>query len=158
MARPLRASEERQGPPQQCLADDAPEDGGRGGSLRRQLGTYSGTPGMNTLAIVLWVAAQAGVEPYRLKPLEFPPENTAQRVSGELTRIDAFRRSGELRVDGSGESREFALLPFGNAAYLGAEADLRELPIGTHVTVLLYADQKGQPTRASNLLDDFSMS
>jgi hypothetical protein len=113
---------------------------------------------MSSLAILLWVAAQAGVEPYRLKPLEFPPENAAQRVSGELTRVDAFRRAGELRVDGSGESREFVLLPFGNAAYLGAEADLRELPIGTHVTVLLYADQKGRPTRASNVLDDFSLS
>ncbi|HLY74996.1 MAG TPA: hypothetical protein VKU80_12825 [Planctomycetota bacterium] len=113
---------------------------------------------MSLLGSLVLIAAQVAGEPYRVKPLEFPPENAARRITGDLVKVDAIRRAGELRVDGSGELKEFTLLPFGNATYLNAEADLRDLAIGLHVTVLLYADAAGAVTRASNVMDDISVA
>lgn len=93
---------------------------------------------------------------YRLKPLEFPPARSEHRRAGDLMSVDIVRRAGEIRVDGTGEILDFLLLPFGSATRLGAEADLRDLPLGAHVAVWLYQDPQGAFTLASKVEDDAS--
>jgi len=113
---------------------------------------------------------------FQLKAGEFPPEGSAHAVSGELIAIDHVNRTGMLRPDRDdtqrrGEwdiARPFVMLPYGSLSYHGAPAELRDIPIGTHLHGQFYADpqlapmKKGQPpppatfTRAIKLEDDFS--
>ncbi len=113
---------------------------------------------------------------FQLKQSEFPPEGSAHAVSGELIAIDHVNRTGTLRPDRDDTQRRgdwdiprpFVLLPFGSLSYRGAPAELRDIPIGTHLHGQFYADpqkvapKKGQPlppatfTRAIRLEDDFS--
>jgi hypothetical protein len=113
---------------------------------------------------------------FQLKPGEFPPEGSAHAVSGELIALDHVNRTGLLRPDRDDTQRRgdwdiarpFVMLPFGSLSYHGAPAELRDIPIGTHLHGLFYADpvktppKKGQPpapatfTRAIRLEDDFS--
>ncbi len=113
---------------------------------------------------------------FQLKASEFPPEGSAHTVSGELIALDHVNRTGLIRPDRDdtqrrGEwdiARPFVMLPFGSLSYHGAPAELRDIPIGTHLHGQFYADpqqaptKKGQPappatfTRVLKLEDDFS--
>lgn len=113
---------------------------------------------------------------FQLKPGEFPPPGSAHAVSGELIALDHVNRTGLIRPDRDDTQRRgdwdiarpFVLLPFGSLSYHGAPAELRDIPIGTHLHGQFYADEvkappkKGQPappvtfTRAIRLEDDFS--
>ncbi len=42
--------------------------------------------------------------------------------------------------------------------YLNAYADLRDVPLGTHMMFYLYQDEKGAFTKVAHLMDDFSVS
>lgn len=71
---------------------------------------------------------------------EFPPAGTGTYLSGELVVIDPINRRGGLRIDGDAGGRYndgplhyFAMLPYGMCRYHGAPAELRDIPLGTHV-------------------------
>ena len=74
-----------------------------------------------------------------LKPGEFP-KTPGNYIAGELVFVDPINRRGGIRLDGDGGERYhhgplhyFALLPFGACYYNGAPAELRDIPLGTHV-------------------------
>ena len=87
---------------------------------------------------------------YQLKPGEFPPEGSAHYIGGELIALDHVNRTGVLRPDRTDAQRRgdwdlplpFILLPFGSIAYRGAPAELRDIPIGTHLHGWFYADDR----------------
>jgi hypothetical protein len=92
---------------------------------------------------------------YQLAPGEFPPRGFEHRVVGDLVEADFLHRRGRLRDD-RGELIDFALLPCGHVSRHHASADLRDVPLGTRCTVLLFQDGQGAFTRAAALLDHFS--
>lgn len=85
---------------------------------------------------------------YQLKPAEFPPEGSAHYIAGELISVDHVNRTGVLRPDRTDAQRRgdwdlphaFTLLPFGSVSYHGAPADLRDIPLGTHLHGQFYLD------------------
>lgn len=94
-------------------------------------------------------------EAYLLKPGEFPQPDTAHYVSGELVKIDHVNRTGILRSDRTDElakrwwdlPHEFEMLPFGTIYYHGAPAELRDIPIGTHLHGSFYLGEEEEPDR-----------
>jgi hypothetical protein len=106
---------------------------------------------------------------YQLQPGQFPPEASATYVAGELIAMDHVNRTGQLRPDRRDDQRTddydramlFTLLPYGTLRYHGAPAELRDIPIGTHLHGQFYFDAKGKPARGGSgraflLEDDFS--
>ena len=135
------------------------------------------------LSLLCLAAAASGADPayrtdggdaklpwYELKPGEFPPNDSAHHIGGELIGLDHINRTGILRIDRTDEIRRsewdrslaFTLLPYGSLSYHGAPAELRGIPIGTHLHGFFYwepkggADGKGAFTKAVRLEDDFS--
>ncbi len=108
--------------------------------------------------------------PFQLQPGQFPPESSARYFAGELIEMDHVNRTGQLRPDRRNDQRTddydramlFALLPYGALRYHGAPAELRDIPIGTHLHGQFYwnpksgKDHKGAFTQAFLLEDDFS--
>lgn len=85
---------------------------------------------------------------FELKGSDFPPEHSAHAIGGELIAIDRINRTGTLRLDRTdAQSRgnwdlplPFTMLPYGTVWYHGAPAELRDVPLGTHLTGLFYWD------------------
>jgi hypothetical protein len=83
---------------------------------------------------------------FQLKPGEFPPEGSAHYIGGELIALDHVNRTGVLRPDRTDAQKRgdwdlplpFTLLPFGSLSYHGASAELRDIPIGTHLDGWFY--------------------
>ncbi len=75
------------------------------------------------------------VKDVALQPGQFPPPNSGTYLAGELVIIDPVNRRGGLRLhgDNGGPLHYFAMLPFGAIWFHGAPAELRDIPIGTHV-------------------------
>ena len=85
------------------------------------------------------------------KPGQFPPPNTGNYLAGELVIIDPVNRRGGLRLDGNGGERYhagplhyFAMLPYGTISSNGAPAELRDIPIGTHVHGYFFVPPVGE--------------
>jgi hypothetical protein len=85
-----------------------------------------------------------------LKPGVFPTD-TGTYLSGELVVIDPVNRRGGLRLDGNPNERYhdgplhyFALLPYGMVWFNGAPAELRDIPLGTHVHGYFHAPPVGE--------------
>jgi len=93
---------------------------------------------------------------YRPKPGEFPPFHSHHLVTGELVKVDVPHRSGRLRADRTGDLIDFRLPPFATILYLNAEADLRDLPLGTRYRFFLHQDDRGAFTKATVITDDFT--
>ena len=107
---------------------------------------------------------------FQLKPGEFPPEDSAHHIAGELIAVDHINRTGILRQDRTDaisrshwdELLPFTMLSFGSLSYHGAPAEMRDIPIGTHLHGQFYFDEKagkdgkGACTKALRLEDDFS--
>jgi hypothetical protein len=107
---------------------------------------------------------------FQLKPGEFPPENAAHYIAGELIALDHINRTGVLRPDRTDAQRRgdwdkpmnFALLSYGSLGYHGAPAELRDIPIGTHLHGWFFLEEKvdkkgnGKFERALRLEDDFT--
>jgi hypothetical protein len=107
---------------------------------------------------------------FQLKAGEFPPENSAHYIGGELITVDHINRAGVLRQDRTDAIRRgnwdeplpFVMLSFGSLSYRGAPAELRDIPLGTHLHGQFYLDEtpakdgKGPFTRVVRLEDDFS--
>lgn len=83
---------------------------------------------------------------------EFPPPNTGTYLAGELVIIDPVNRRGGLRLDGnephdryhSGPLHYFAMLPYGMLSFNGVPAELRDIPLGTHVHGYFYLPPVGE--------------
>lgn len=84
-------------------------------------------------------------------PGKFPPPKSGRYFAGELVAVDPVNRRGALRLDGDNvsdkyhraPSHKFALLPYGMVRYHGAPAELRDVPIGTHLHGYFYLPPKG---------------
>lgn len=80
------------------------------------------------------------------------PEKPGNYLAGELVTIDAINRRGGLRLDGDfnddrydkAQPHEFAMLPYGMIYYHGAPAELRDIPLGTHLHGSFYLPPKGE--------------
>lgn len=85
---------------------------------------------------------------YQVEPGVFPPEGSGHAVSGELIEMDHVNRTGLIRPDRDDTQRRgdwdiarpFTMLPYGTFLYRGAPAELRDIPLGTHLHGLFYAD------------------
>ncbi len=98
----------------------------------------------------------------------FAPLDKAVYLSGELVVVDAINRRGALRLDGDGPMHYFALLPYGLVGYHGASAELRDVPLGTHLHGFFHPPPAGDedtiplvhrsklPQFARTLEDDFT--
>ena len=72
---------------------------------------------------------------------QFPPENSAHVISGELIHVDHLERRFQLRVDRSDSQQaghldlplDSVMLPYGSIYYHGAPAALQDIPLGTHL-------------------------
>src|SRR5687767_2217317 len=84
---------------------------------------------------------------FRLKPGEFPAEGSAHYIGGELIALDRINRTGTVRLDRTDAQKrsawdrlhDFALLPYGMVRFQGAPAELRDIPLGTHLHGYYYA-------------------
>src|SRR6185295_931443 len=101
---------------------------------------------------------------------EFPTEGAGREISGELIGVDHVARSGTLRPDRNDSQRTddydlampFTLLPYAKVLYHGMYAELRDVPIGTHLHGRFFVSQAPEKNkkavfdRALSLADDFS--
>ncbi len=86
------------------------------------------------------------------KPGEFPPAGSGTYLAGELVVIDPVNRRAGLRLEGDGLGGRyydgplhyFAMLPYGMLWYNGAPAELRDMPLGTHVHGYFYVPPVGE--------------
>ncbi len=107
-------------------------------------------------------AAPLFAEDYVPKPGQFPPAGAGTYLSGELVFVDAANRRGGLRIDGnephdryhSGPLHYFAMLPYGTISFNGAPAELRDIPIGTHVHGYFFVPPVGEETTIPPLPKD----
>lgn len=102
------------------------------------------------------------------KPPQFPSADAGKYYSGELVIVDAVNRRGALRLDGDGPLHYFAMLPYGMIGYTGAPAELRDVPLGTHMHGYFHQPPAGEEetipphqrsethNHAITLEDDFS--
>ncbi len=101
--------------------------------------------------------ANAQLPWYQPKLGEFPPHHSDRRISGELVSADFVHRSGQFRMTKTGELVDFTMPPYGAINYLNAEADLRDIPLGTFFLFFLNQDSKGGFTRLATMQDQFTM-
>ncbi len=91
---------------------------------------------------------------YVPKPGQFPPPSSGTYFAGELVVVDHVNRRCGLRLDGDGDQGRddnspthlFAMLPYGSLWYHGAPAELRDIPIGTHLHGYFYLPPEGDTT------------
>jgi hypothetical protein len=107
-----------------------------------------------------------------VKPGEFPAAGAAREIAGELIGVDPVDRKGTLRVDRNDSQRTddydaalpFTQLPYAKTMFHGSYAELRDVPIGTHLHGLFLVqdgpakNQKPVFNRVLQLEDDFSRS
>ena len=153
VAGPLRQAEGREGAPEQRHADDVAEDGRRDRAVRRQPRPRLGGRGMRAWLLFFapggrspWPTPRRSTRASRSaptsrmsicpgtgsKPGEFPPPGSEHVVDGVAGRgrLHPPHGASSARSD-DGELVDFTLLPFGTVLYLDAEADLRDVPLGT---------------------------
>lgn len=96
--------------------------------------------------------AQVQAEPdYVPQPGVFAPLDKGHYLAGELVYIDPVNRRGGIRLDGDDKGRYFtgplhyfALLPYATVWHHGSLAEIRDLPIGTHVHGYFFVPPKGE--------------
>ena len=122
------------------------------------------------LCFMLPSAVRAEAARWQPQPGNFPPAGASHYLAGELIQMDHVNRTGQLRPDRRDDQRTddydralpFSLLPYGTIRYHGAPAELRDIPIGTHLHGEWHwdpkagKDGKGAYSLAFLLEDDFS--
>jgi len=76
---------------------------------------------------------------------------------GELISADFVHRKGQFRATQTGDIVDFTLPPYGTVHYLNAEADLRDLPLGTAFVFSLHANADGAFTQLATIEDQFTV-
>ena len=90
----------------------------------------------------------------------FVEADKARYISGELVYIDAVNRRGGIRLDGdegryyTGPPHWFTLLPYAPVWHNGARAELRDIPLGTHVHGYFVVPTPGEEATIPALPDD----
>lgn len=93
---------------------------------------------------------------YQLKSGVKPPPFAEHVVHGELVKVDVVARTGQFRMDRTGEVVDFTLIPGGAVKFLNADAALADIPVGTRCRFHLFQDENGKFTKASLVSDEFS--
>ena len=91
----------------------------------------------------------------------FAPMDKSRYIAGELVYIDPVNRRGGIRLDGDEKGRYFtgplhyfALLPYATVWHNGALAEIRDIPIGTHVHGYFFVPPKGEEETIPPLPED----
>jgi hypothetical protein len=122
------------------------------------------------LAVLLLLAPDDPPAWTQHRPGQFPSAGTAREIAGELIGLDHVNRTGTLRPDRIDSQRTddydvalpFTLLPYARTLFHGAYAELRDVPIGTHLHGQFFVqdapgkNQKPVFNRVLQLEDDFS--
>lgn len=90
---------------------------------------------------------------YQLHTGVFPPSDAAHEINGELIELDHVNRTGKIRPDRTDAQRRgewdlpiaFTMLPYGSIRYHGAPAELRDIPIGTHLHGQWFVEPNKKP-------------
>ena len=98
---------------------------------------------------------------YVPQPGTFAPMDKSRYIAGELVYIDPVNRRGGIRLDGDEKGRYFtgplhyfALLPYATVWHNGALAEIRDIPIGTHVHGYFFVPPKGEEETIPPLPED----
>lgn len=86
------------------------------------------------------------LEWFQLVEGEFPPEGSGHAISGELIYVEHPKRTFRIRVDrDDSQDRgkwdlplEAEMLPYGAVRYHGSFAEVRDIPLGTHLRGVFY--------------------
>ena len=118
--------------------------------------TYSIARSVDVILLLLAVLISAAPSfaqnknDYVPQPGQFPPPDSGRYIAGELIGVDPVNRRGLLRIDGDPNRYEvevlhpFAMLPYGMLWYNGAPAELRDIPIGTHLHGYFFLPPQGE--------------
>jgi hypothetical protein len=113
------------------------------------------------LSITMSIVVQgADTAPQTEVTNRFTEPSSSRYISGELVYIDAVNRRGGIRLDGdqgryhTGPPHWFALLPYASVWHNGARAELRDLPLGTHLHGYFVAPPPGEEATIPPLPDD----
>ncbi len=108
-------------------------------------------PSISLFGLALTLGEETGSEEslrnHIPRPGAFPPAGAGVPFEGDLVMMDPMNRRGGLRKgDGASDPRRryFAMLPYGMVWYHGAPADLRDIPLGTHLHARLLLPLKGE--------------
>src|SRR6185436_3438176 len=101
------------------------------------------------LAVLVLLVGFDDPPPFAPKLGEFPPDGAAREISGELIGVDHVNRTGTLRPDRTDAQRTddydvalpFTLLPYAKTMFHGAYAELRDVPVGTHLHGLFFVKE-----------------
>lgn len=88
--------------------------------------------------VLAWAPASADDQADALRdhvpqPGVFPPAGAGIHYAGDLVVADPMNRRGGLRHADNAQRHYFAMLPYGMVWYHGAPADVRDIPLGTHM-------------------------
>lgn len=93
----------------------------------------------------------------------FPETGSGIHLAGELIEIDSVNRRGCLRPDGLHDTfaphfspHAFALLPYAEVWLCGARAELRDVPLGTHLHGRFIRPPKGEEATVPAPRDGFA--
>ncbi|HEY1174399.1 MAG TPA: hypothetical protein VGH19_23740 [Verrucomicrobiae bacterium] len=74
----------------------------------------------------------------------------------EMLEVDGVNRLGRLRVEATGETNRFAMLPEGTVQYRGGYTDIRYVPVGARMLAFIQRDEEKKITRVYHLVDDLA--
>jgi hypothetical protein len=109
------------------------------------------TPAVAALAAVVGFSAVVGAVPAG------PVLEPTRHVVGVLEEVDFIHRTGRFRNVQRDGLTDFVLLPFAAISVRNAEADLRDLPLGSAYHFTLQRDADGRFTRVVSLRDRFTV-
>ena len=115
--------------------------------VRTMMTTHQLLPGIALIAMMSSAATAQDATDYVPDPGTFAPFAKARYLAGELVYIDPVNRRGAIRMHDnywSGPAHYFALLPYATVRYNGAHAELRDVPLGTHVHGYFFVPPKGE--------------
>lgn len=107
---------------------------------------FSMRPATTLLIFLVLSSSSVRAQEQALQPGQFPAPGSGTYIAGDLVLIDPVNRRGGLRVHGDDNQplHYFALLPCGSIWFQGSPAELRDIPIGTHVHGYFYLPPVGE--------------